>query len=67
MNYQEWQLKRKALMEREKTERSSNWDQARGHIQAAITEQAVRELYDKLDALEKKLEEKGKVDGGKRA
>ena len=46
MNYQEWQAKRKELGDKEKMERANNWDQARAHFQAAITEQAIRELYD---------------------
>ena len=67
MDYQEWQQRRRVWMEREKTERSKNFAEARGHIQAAVTEQAIRELYDRLDALEAELEKKGKADGGKRA
>ncbi len=61
MDYEGWQLKRRALQEREKQERSINWQQSRAPIQAAITEQAVRELYDlvvdlstRLEALEQK-------------
>ncbi len=53
MDYETWQLKRKELMELEKKERSENWQQSRAPIQAAITEQAIRELYDKVTALEK--------------
>jgi hypothetical protein len=52
MNYEEWQYKRGQLMEKERAERSVNWQQSRAPIQAAITEQAVRELYDKVAALE---------------
>ena len=55
MNYAAWQLKRRELSEREKAERSENWDQARAGLQASITEQAVRELYDKIAALEEKI------------
>jgi len=54
MDYEAWQLKRKQLMEREKEERSINWQQSRAPIQAAISEQAIRELYDKVEALEQK-------------
>ncbi len=61
MDYEGWQLKRRMLQEREKQERSINWQQSRAPIQAAITEQAVRELYDlvvdlstRLEALEQK-------------
>lgn len=61
MDYEEWQLKRRVLQEAEKKERSINWQQSRAPIQAAITEQAVRELYDltasigeRLAALEQK-------------
>jgi len=61
MDYEGWQLKRRALQEREKQERSINWQQSRAPIQAAITEQAVRELYDlvvdlatRVEALEQK-------------
>ena len=53
MDFEAWQLKRKELMEVEKRERSENWQQSRAPIQAAITEQAIRELYDKVAALEK--------------
>ena len=51
-------MKRKELMDREKAERSINWQQSRAPIQAAITEQAVRELYDKIAALEDALTRK---------
>jgi len=61
MDYEGWQLKRRALQEKEKQERSINWQQSRAPLQAAITEQAVRELYDllvdlstRVDALEQK-------------
>ena len=55
MDYEAWQLKRKELMDREKTERSINWQQSRAPIQAAITEQAVRELYDLISAVGEKV------------
>jgi len=55
VNYAAWQLKRRELSEREKAERSENWDQARAGLQASITEQAVRELYDKLGEVEARL------------
>jgi len=61
MDYSAWQLKRRFLSDKEKQERSADWQQSRAPIQAAITEQAVRELYDltddlraRLDALEQK-------------
>ncbi len=54
MDYEAWQLKRKELMEREKQERSINWQQSRAPIQAAVTEQAVRELFDRVAELEAK-------------
>lgn len=52
MDYEAWQHKRKELMDREKNERSINWQQSRAPIQAAITEQAVRELYDLVAELQ---------------
>ena len=55
MDYTAWQLKRRELSDREKAERSINWDQARAGLQASITEQAVRELYDKAADLEARL------------
>jgi len=39
-------------MEKERAERSTNWQQARGNVQVAITEQAVRELFDRIEVLE---------------
>lgn len=54
MNYEAWQLKRRELSDKEKAERSENWQQSRPHMQAAITEQAVRELYARVEALEKR-------------
>ena len=56
MEYEVWQLKRKELTEREKQERSINWQQSRAPLQAAINEQAIRELYDKCEALAARLE-----------
>ncbi len=53
MNYEAWQLKRRELAEKERKERSENWEQSRAPLQAAISEQAIRELYDKVDALER--------------
>lgn len=52
MEYEAWQAKRKELMEKERTERQANWQQSRAPIQAAINEQAIRELYDRITALE---------------
>ena len=56
MDYSTWQLKRKFLSDREKQERSIDWQQSRAPIQAAITEQAVRELYDLTDDLRARLD-----------
>jgi hypothetical protein len=53
VDYEAWQMKRKELMEKEKVERSENWTQSRAPIQAAITEQAIRELYDLVAKLAK--------------
>ena len=55
MDYEEWQLKRRVLQDRERQERSINWQQSRAPLQAAITEQAVRELYDLTAALDARL------------
>lgn len=56
MNYSDWQLKRKQLMEIEKDERSKDWQNARGHIQAAVNEQAIRELYDLTATIQERIE-----------
>ena len=61
MTSKEWQVKRKELQDREIRERQEDPFSSRPHIQAAITEQGVRELYEKVAALE------AKVSGGKRA
>lgn len=53
MDYEAWQVKRKEWMEIEKRERSENWQQSRAPIQTAITEQGIRELLDRVAALEK--------------
>lgn len=55
MEYEAWQMKRRELSDKEKAERSINWQQARAPIQAAITEQAIRELYDRVAVLEQVL------------
>ena len=52
MDYEDWQLKRRELAEIEKKERQVNWQQARAPLQAAVTEQAVRELYRRVETLE---------------
>ena len=52
MTQEEWQRRRGVWMEKERAERSTNWQQARGNVQVAITEQAVRELYDRIEVLE---------------
>lgn len=56
VEYDAWQLKRRELSDREKAERSINWTQSRAPIQAAITEQAVRELYDMTLTLQQRIE-----------
>jgi hypothetical protein len=56
MDYEAWQLKRRALQDVEKAERSINWQQSRAPIQAAITEQAVRELYDLTATLQDRIQ-----------
>jgi hypothetical protein len=61
MDYHAWQLKRRELQEREKQERSINWEQSRAPLQASITEQAIRELYDLVADLSARVgEKKGK-------
>jgi len=55
VDYDAWQLKRRELQDKEKTERSINWQQSRAPIQAAITEQAVRELYDLIATLAERM------------
>lgn len=54
MNYIEWQQKRRDLQRREMEERSGNLESARAPLQVAITEQAIRELYDRVTALEQR-------------
>ena len=54
MDHRAWQRKRGELMEVEKRERSVDISSARPNIQLAITEQAIRELYDRVEALENK-------------
>ena len=54
MDYREWQLKRRDLQAREIAERSGNLESARAPLQVAITEQAIRELFDRVQALENK-------------
>ena len=56
MDYEAWQLKRRELSEKEKTERSINWQQSRAPIQAAISEQAIRELYDLTATLQERIQ-----------
>lgn len=55
MNYEEWQMKRKALGEKEIRERGLDPSRARTYIQVAITEQAIREVYDRCTDLESRL------------
>lgn len=54
MDYREWQLKRRDLQAREIAERSGNLESARAPLQVAITEQAIRELFDRVQALEQR-------------
>jgi hypothetical protein len=54
VNYQQWQMWRRDLQARELAERSGNLESARAPIQVAITEQAIRELHDRIVALETK-------------
>lgn len=56
MDYQEWGVKRRELMEKEKAERSENWQQSRPPIQASVNEQAIRELYGLTATLKERLE-----------
>lgn len=56
VNRLEWQRRRVVWRDREISERSGDMDGARAQIQVAITEQAIRELYDRVEALEKKRE-----------
>lgn len=56
MDYVEWQVKRRELMEKEKHERNENWQQSRPPIQASVNEQAIRELYGLTATLRERLE-----------
>ena len=56
MDYVEWQVKRRELMELEKQERNANWQQSRPPIQASVNEQAIRELYGLTATLRERLE-----------
>ena len=55
MDYAAYQLKRREWSEKEKAERSIHWDQARAGLQASITEQGIRELFEKFADLEARL------------
>jgi len=55
MDRQTWQRKRKDWMAKELQERQGDLEGARGAIQPAITEQAIRELYDVTAVLEERL------------
>jgi hypothetical protein len=52
-----WHRKRRELQEKELQERRDDIGRARIPLQAAITEQAIRELYDKVAVLEAKTPE----------
>lgn len=56
MTYQEWQKKRSELTEVERRERMTDLDRARTPLQVAVTEQAIRQLYDLVAGLSAKLE-----------
>lgn len=55
MDHEQWQAKRKELGEVERKERQQDWQRSRAPLQASITEQAVRELYDRVTALEEHI------------
>ncbi len=46
MSHQEWQLTRRRLLEDEQRERQSDLSASRAPIQAAVTERAVREIWE---------------------
>lgn len=56
MSFHEWQRKRRDLQEVEMKERQGNLEAARAHLQVAITEQAIRELYGLVHTLGDQVE-----------
>ena len=53
MDAQAWKMKRAKLTVKEYEERANNFERAKIPLGVAVTEQAIRELYDKVAALEK--------------
>lgn len=58
MDNKSWHAKRRELSEKEKQYRSDNWQESRPPLQAAITEQAVIELFSRVEALEQERQER---------
>ena len=54
MNHDEWQQERKRLSELVREDRQRNWQGTWPAHQVAVTEMAIRELYDRVAALEMK-------------
>jgi hypothetical protein len=52
MDYDRWQLERKRLSELVRIDKSQNWKGTYPPHQVAVTEMAIRELYDRVEALE---------------
>lgn len=61
MDYEAWHKKRKELTDKELAERSQDLGRARPNLQTAVNEQAIRQLYEKLDVLEARLSAEGKA------
>jgi len=61
-----WMRKRGELAEKERVERQTDWQRARIPLQAAITEQAIRELYDLVAILQAKTPEPKPIPEGKK-
>ncbi len=57
MEHTAWMRKRAELAEKERVERQVDWQRARIPLAAAINEQALRELYDRVAILEAKTPE----------
>ena len=54
LNYEEWHVKRRDLMNSVEKERQANWQRSMPHVSVAVTEMALRELYDRVQALEER-------------
>ena len=54
MNAQAWKMKRAELQVVELKERQTDFDRGRIPLGVAVTEQAIRELYDRVSALEER-------------